>query len=32
LHSHTPLAMQRVLNEHGIELVILPVVLRPKAA
>jgi hypothetical protein len=28
LHSQTPLAMQRVLNEHGVELVILPVTLR----
>jgi len=28
LHSQTPLAMQRILNEHGIELVILPVTLR----
>jgi amino acid transporter len=32
LHSHTPLAMQRVLSEHGIELVILPVVLRANSA
>jgi amino acid transporter len=32
LHSHTPLAMQRVLNERGIELVILPVVLRSRPA
>jgi amino acid transporter len=30
LHSRTPLAMQRLLNERGIELVILPVILgRP---
>jgi hypothetical protein len=28
LHSQTPLAIQRILNEHGIELVILPVTLR----
>ena len=28
LHSQTPLAMQRILNEDGIELVILPVTLR----
>jgi hypothetical protein len=28
LHHHTPLAMQRILNEHGMELVILPVALR----
>jgi amino acid transporter len=28
LHSQTPLAIQRVLNLHGIELVILPVMLR----
>jgi len=27
LHSQTPLAMQRVLNGHGVELVILPVAL-----
>jgi len=27
LHSQTPLAMQRLLNAHGIELVILPVTL-----
>jgi hypothetical protein len=27
LHHHTPLAMQRILNEHGMELVILPVLL-----
>jgi len=32
LHSHTPLAMQRMLNERGIELVILPVMLRSKPA
>lgn len=32
LHSQTPLAMQQVLNEHGIELVILPVRLRESAA
>jgi amino acid transporter len=32
LHSHTPLAMQRMLNERGIELVILPVMLRTKPA
>jgi amino acid transporter len=31
LHSQTPLAMQRILNEHGIELVILPVTLRETA-
>jgi amino acid transporter len=28
LHSQTPLAMQRILNEHGVELVILPVMVR----
>ncbi len=28
LHSQTPLAMQRILNEHGVELVILPVTIR----
>jgi len=28
LHSETPLAMQRLLNVHGLELVILPVTLR----
>jgi len=28
LHHHTPLAMQRILNEEGMELVILPVALR----
>ncbi len=28
LHSQTPLAMQRILNEHGVELVILPVTVR----
>jgi hypothetical protein len=28
LHSETPLAMQRLLNLHGLELVILPVTLR----
>jgi hypothetical protein len=28
LHSQTPLAMQRALNLHGLELVILPVMLR----
>jgi len=28
LHSQTPLAMQRILNDHGVELVILPVTLR----
>jgi len=28
LHSGTPLAIQRLLNLHGIELVILPVMLR----
>jgi hypothetical protein len=27
LHHHTPLALQRILNEHGMELVILPVLL-----
>lgn len=32
LHSHTPLAMQRMLNDRGIELVILPVVLRANPA
>ena len=32
LHSETPLAMQRVLNLHGLELVILPVMLRERAA
>jgi amino acid transporter len=31
LHSQTPLAMQRLLNEHGVELVILPVTLRESA-
>jgi amino acid transporter len=28
LHSQTPLEMQMILNEHGVELVILPVTLR----
>jgi amino acid transporter len=28
LHHHTPLAMQRILNGHGMELVIVPVNLR----
>jgi hypothetical protein len=28
LHHHTPLAIQRILNENGMELVILPVALR----
>lgn len=28
LHHHTPLAIQRILNEDGMELVILPVALR----
>ena len=28
LHSQTPLAIQRVLNLHGLEVVILPVMLR----
>jgi hypothetical protein len=28
LHSQTPLAMQRILNEHSVELVILPVTLK----
>jgi hypothetical protein len=28
LHSQTPLAIQRLLNEHGVELVILPVTVR----
>jgi amino acid transporter len=28
LHHHTPFAMQRILNEFGMELVILPVLLR----
>lgn len=28
LHHHTPLAMQRILNTHGLELVIVPVALR----
>jgi len=32
LHHHTPLAMQRILNEQGMELVILPVALRENAA
>jgi hypothetical protein len=32
LHHHTPLAMQRILNEHGVELVILPVALRENDA
>jgi hypothetical protein len=32
LHSQTPLAMQRILNEHGVELVILPVTLRESDA
>jgi hypothetical protein len=32
LHSETPLAMQRVLNLHGLELVILPVMLRGTSA
>ncbi|HVN42548.1 MAG TPA: APC family permease, partial [Steroidobacteraceae bacterium] len=30
LHSQTPLAMQRILNEQGVELVILPVTLRER--
>jgi hypothetical protein len=30
LHSQTPLAMQRLLNEHGVELVILPVTLHER--
>jgi hypothetical protein len=30
LHSQTPLAIQRVLNEYGMELVLLPVILREK--
>jgi hypothetical protein len=32
LHSQTPLAMQRVLNGHGVELVILPVALGEEPA
>jgi len=32
LHSQTPLAMQRMLNEQGMELVILPVMLRARPA
>jgi amino acid transporter len=32
LHSHTPAEMQRILNEHGIELVMLPVTLNEPAA
>jgi amino acid transporter len=32
LHSETPLAMQRLLNLHGLELVILPVTLRAAEA
>ena len=32
LHSQTPLAMQRVLNGHGVELVILPVALGGEQA
>ena len=32
LHSQTPLAMQRALNAHGIELVILPVTLHSEEA
>ena len=32
LHHHTPLAMQRILNQHGVELVILPVALREDGA
>jgi len=28
LHHHTPIAMQRILNEHGMELVILTVTLH----
>jgi hypothetical protein len=32
LHSQTPLAMQRMLNERGMELVILPVTLGAKPA
>jgi len=32
LHSQTPLAMQRILNERGVELVILPVTLRASDA
>jgi hypothetical protein len=31
LHSETPLAMQRLLNLHGLELVILPVTLHENA-
>jgi hypothetical protein len=31
LHSQTPLAIQRALNEHGVELVILPVALHESA-
>jgi amino acid transporter len=32
LHSQTPLAMQRILNGHGLELMIMPVTLRNAAA
>jgi hypothetical protein len=32
LHSQTPTAIQRILNRHGIELVILPVMLRERGA
>jgi len=32
LHSQTPFAMQRLLNDRGIELVILPVMLRETPA
>ncbi|MEY2920112.1 MAG: hypothetical protein RL261_1417, partial [Pseudomonadota bacterium] len=32
LHSETPLAMQRLLNLHGLELVILPVTLHDPVA
>ncbi len=32
LHSETPLAMQRLLNVHGLELVILPVTLHDEQA
>jgi hypothetical protein len=31
LHSQTPLNIQRILSEHDIELVVLPVMLREEA-
>jgi len=32
LHSQTPLVMQRILNGHGLELMIMPVTLRNAGA